>query len=135
MKTYRSVCMLAILWMIGGMVSALWAQSGSGIIFGTVTIRRPCMVSTAVITATNVATGTVEKANADQSGNYVIADLPAATYSITCTANGFQTIERTGILLQVDQRARVDLPMPRRTNPAVVRSRRMLPMLTHPVRR
>ena len=63
------------------------------------------------ITATNVATGASEKANSDESGNYVLADLPAATYSITCTATGFQTVERTGILLQVDQRARVDLPM------------------------
>ena len=111
MKSYKSVCILATLWMIGGMVSALWAQSGNGIIFGTVTDPTGAVVSTAVITATNVATGAVEKANADQSGNYVIADLPTATYSLTCTAAGFQTVERTGILLQVDQRARVDLPM------------------------
>src|SRR5450631_3449628 len=108
MKNYRSVCILIALWITGGVVSALWAQSGNGIIFGTVTDPSGAVVSTAVVTATNVATGISEKANADQSGNYIIADLPAATYSITCTATGFRTIERTGILLQVDQRARVD---------------------------
>ena len=37
--------------------------------------------------------------------------MPAATYSITCTSAGFRTLERTGILLQVDQRARVDFPL------------------------
>jgi hypothetical protein len=111
MKNYRNVCIPIALWIIGGMASALWAQSGNGIIFGTVTDPSGAVVSTAVVTATNVATGISEKANADQSGNYILADLPAATYSINCTATGFQTIERTGIQLQVDQRARVDLPM------------------------
>jgi hypothetical protein len=110
-KTYRSVRILATLWMTGAMVSALWAQSGNGIIFGTVADQTGALVSGAVITATNVATGASEKANSDDSGNYVLADLHAATYSITCTAAGFQTVERTGIQLQVDQRARVDLPM------------------------
>jgi hypothetical protein len=110
-KTYRSVRILATLWMTGAMISALWAQSGNGIIFGTVADQTGALVSGAVITATNVATGASEKANSDDSGNYVLADLHAATYSITCTAAGFQTVERTGIQLQVDQRARVDLPM------------------------
>ena len=111
MKTYRGVCILTTLWMTGAMVSTLWAQSGNGIIFGTVTDQTGAVVSGAAITATNVATGASEKANSDESGNYVLADLRAATYSISCTATGFQTVERTGILLQVDQRARVDLPM------------------------
>jgi hypothetical protein len=110
-KTYRSVCILATLWMTGAMASTLWAQSGNAIIFGTVTDQTGAVVSGAAIVATNVATGASEKANSDDSGNYVLADLRAATYSITCTATGFQTVERTNIQLQVDQRARVDLPM------------------------
>jgi outer membrane receptor protein involved in Fe transport len=109
MKNYRTVCTLAAIWT--AMLTTLWGQSGRTILFGTVTDPTGALVSTAVITATNVATGVSEKANTDESGNYVIADLPPATYSITCIAAGFQTIERTGILLQVDQRARVDLPM------------------------
>jgi hypothetical protein len=91
--------------------SALWAQSSSGIIFGTVTDPSGAVVSGAAVTATNVATGTTRKANSDDSGNYVLTDLAAATYSLSCSATGFRTTERTGILLQVDQRARVDLPM------------------------
>ena len=109
MKNFRTICTLAGIWT--AILATLWGQSGRTILFGTVTDPTGAVVSTAVITATNVATGISAKANTDESGNYVIADLPAATYSITCTAAGFQTIERTGILLQVDQRARVDLPM------------------------
>jgi hypothetical protein len=111
MRTHRNFCILVTMWMIGAMSSTLWAQSGNGLIFGTVTDPTGAVVSTAEITATNTATGISEKATTDQSGNFVIADLPAATYSITCAAAGFQTIEKTGILIQVDQRARVDMPM------------------------
>jgi hypothetical protein len=111
MKTYKSICIAATLWMIGGVASAVWAQSGNSIIFGTVTDQSGAVVGTADITATNVATGISEHVKTDDSGNYIIPALPAATYSIRCESTGFQTIERTGVLLQVDQRARVDLPM------------------------
>jgi hypothetical protein len=115
MNNRKNVCIrffvLAALWMLGAGFSALWAQSGRSIIFGTVTDPSGAIVSTADITVTNVATGITENAKPDESGNYVIADLPAATYNVTCKAAGFQTVERTGVLLQVDQRARVDLPM------------------------
>src|ERR1700722_4614088 len=96
---------------IAASCSFVWGQTGSGIIFGTVTDPTGAVVSGAEITVTNVATGITEHVAADASGNYVVPDLPATTYSITCTSTGFQTIERTGVLLQVDQRARVDLPM------------------------
>ena len=90
---------------------SVWGQTGSGIIFGTVTDPTGAVVSGAEMTVTNVATGITEHVAADASGNYVVPDLPAATYSISCTSAGFRTLERTGILLQVDQRARVDFPL------------------------
>jgi hypothetical protein len=109
MRAYKIT--LATLCIIGAVSSTLWAQSGNGIIFGTVTDPSGAVVSTAQVTAINAATGISEKVTTDQSGNYVIPDLPATTYNITCEAAGFRTLERTGILLQVDQRARVDLAM------------------------
>ena len=109
MQIYRNV--LVTVCLAGAMSSTVWAQSGDGIIFGTVTDPSGAVVSTAQITATNAATGISEKVTTDQSGNYVIPDLPATTYNITCEAVGFRTLQRTGILLQVDQRARVDLAM------------------------
>ncbi len=89
----------------------LWAQTGNGVIFGTVTDPSDAMISTASVTVTNTSTGISQTVKTDQSGNYVVPDLPAATYGITCTAAGFRTIQRGGILLQVDQRAHVDLAM------------------------
>jgi Carboxypeptidase regulatory-like domain len=88
---------------------AAWAQSGRGIIFGTVTDSQGALVTNAEIAVTNQATGFTQKVKSDQGGNYIVTDLPAATYGVTCEAAGFRTIERTGILLQIDQRARVDL--------------------------
>lgn len=89
----------------------LRAQTGSGVIFGTVTDPSGAVISTARVTVTNTATGTTQMAQTDDSGNYVVTALHAATYSITCEAPGFKTTQRAGIVLQVDQRAQVNLAM------------------------
>jgi hypothetical protein len=107
-KVIRS---LVAAWIMAAFCSCVWGQTGSGIIFGTVTDPTGAVVSGAEMTVTNVATGITEHVTADASGNYVVPDLPAATYSISCTSAGFRTLERTGILLQVDQRARVDFAL------------------------
>jgi hypothetical protein len=96
---------------IAASMSSLWAQSGTGLIFGTVTDSTGAMVGTADISALNTATGTSTKVKSDQAGNYIFSALPAATYRITCETPGFQTVVRSGITLQVDQRARVDLAL------------------------
>src|ERR1700761_2454000 len=101
MRAFRNA-LVALCMITAAGSSALWAQSSSGIVFGTVTDPSGAVVSGAAITATNVATGTTLKAVSDDSGNYVLTDLPAASYSLSCSATGFRTLERTGIVLQVD---------------------------------
>jgi len=87
----------------------LAAQSGSSIIFGTVTDTTGAALPAVAVSATNEATSVVETVNTNETGNYVFPDLRPGTYKVACTKSGFQTTERTGILIQVDQRARVDL--------------------------
>ncbi|HEV2272806.1 MAG TPA: TonB-dependent receptor [Acidobacteriaceae bacterium] len=112
MRTHRIARGLFVL-LIAGMIAQiqLWSQAGTGIIFGTVTDPSGAVVGSADVSATNEATGVAEKVKSDQAGNYIFNDLRAAAYRITCEAPGFRTIERSGIVLQVDQRARVDLAM------------------------
>ena len=89
----------------------LQAQTGSSVIFGTVTDSSGAALASASVSATSEATGVMEKVNTNEAGNYVFPDLRSGSYKITCAKGGFQTVERTGILIQVDQRARVDLTM------------------------
>jgi hypothetical protein len=87
----------------------LAAQTGSSVIFGTVSDSTGAALVSASVSATNEATGVVEKVNTNETGNYVFPDLRSGSYKVTCAKEGFQTVERTGVLIQVDQRARVDL--------------------------
>jgi hypothetical protein len=108
---YRAVHKFVALFAIAICPLCVHAQSGRGIIFGTVTDTQGALVTNADITVTNEATGIAVKVTPDQAGNFIVTDLPAATYRVTGAATGFQTIERTGVLLQVDQRARVDITL------------------------
>ncbi len=88
-----------------------WGQVGRGAIFGTVTDAQNAVIPNAAITVTDVGTGTAVHMTSDQTGNYIVTDLAAASYSVSCSAPGFETVNRTDILLQVDQKARVDLTL------------------------
>src|SRR6476620_7608330 len=92
------------------MSSTLAAQSGTAI-FGTVTDATGAVISNAVLTATNDATGVAEKVKSNSDGYYIFLDVQPGSYHISCEMTGFGAVERTGILLEVDRRARVDLTM------------------------
>jgi hypothetical protein len=89
---------------------SLAAQSGSAI-FGTVTDSSGAPVANADLTATNGATGVADKVKSNAAGYYTFVDLRPGSYQITCTVAGFETVQRTGVVLEVDRRARVDLTM------------------------
>jgi len=88
----------------------LVAQSGTAI-FGTVTDSTGAVVANAELTATNSATGVAERLKSNSDGYYIFLDLHPGSYRITCAATGFTTVERTGVLLEVDRRARVDVAL------------------------
>ena len=91
--------------------SQMWGQSGSGIIFGTVADSSGAVVPNAGITVTNVATGVSVTAKSDAAGEYIVSGLRAATYRLSCTATGFSSEERTGVVLEVDQRSHLDFAL------------------------
>ena len=72
--------------------------SGGVIIAATVTI---------VNTATNIAT----EVKTDSTGEYLAPSLPPGTYRIQAEAAGFKKVEQSGIILQVNQAARLDVAM------------------------
>lgn len=111
MRTNRVLFGITVMWMIAISCPGAFAQVGRSGIFGTVTDPQGAVVPNADITVTDESTGTSVHATTDQVGDYTVTDLGAASYRVACAASGFETVERTGILLQVDQRARVDLEL------------------------
>jgi Carboxypeptidase regulatory-like domain len=85
------------------------AQLQAGRIVGQVFDPQHAAVPGATITVTDPATNISETVKTDASGNYVVTPLDPGTYSVSATAQGFQTEVRSGIDLTVGQAAEVDL--------------------------
>ena len=78
---------------------------------GAVTDASGAVVPGAKITARNEGTGLERKAEASDSGFYTVPALPVGRYSITVEASGFKKKTVTGLVLEVNQEARIDLPL------------------------
>lgn len=97
---YGAIVLLALLSVL---LPARLAAQGYGSIQGTVTDATGAVVPGAVVTATQIDTGRQTTVNSSQSGTFVFPTLPPAGYSVMVTAQGFQSYEQKGIVLQANQ--------------------------------
>ena len=82
-----------------------------GEITGLVTDASAGVVVGATVTVTNPQTNFRRAATTNAAGNYDFPALQPGVYNVRVEASGFRTAEKTGLLLQVDQRARLDMTM------------------------
>src|SRR4029453_65116 len=85
---FRSLVTLALCLCIG--IQA-FAQNATGAIRGVVKDQNDAVVTTAVITATNKATGTVRKMNVGGDGVYALENLAPGDYEVKAEGQGFST--------------------------------------------
>ncbi|WP_182277056.1 carboxypeptidase-like regulatory domain-containing protein [Granulicella sp. 5B5] len=78
------------------------AQSVRGAIGGSVTDTTGALIPNATITATNQDTGGKNTTHSTGAGVYSFPDLPIGPYTVTVSANGFQTKTSTGVLVTVN---------------------------------
>jgi hypothetical protein len=68
---------------------------------GTVTDATGGVIPNAQITITNIATGEVRKGTTNGTGLYDFPGLHIGTYTLSATASGFQTFNKTNIVMNV----------------------------------
>jgi len=88
--------------------AGLRAQTTTAEITGKVTDSSGGAVAGAAVTVVNVETGTRRETVSNESGLYVALSLQPGTYRIDVQKEGFRTVSRSGITLQVDQTARLE---------------------------
>ncbi len=80
--------------------SALTAQiGGSGSIQGTVSDPTGAVIPGATVTAANVATGVRTTRQTTGAGVYSIAPLPPGDYTVSASADGFQTLVQERVIV------------------------------------
>ena len=88
-----------------------WAQNVTATITGKVTDATGAAIPGARVTATSVERGTVYPTTTNSEGFYNLANLPVGTYNLKIENQGFQTATQSNIVLQLNQVARIDVPM------------------------
>src|SRR5690242_19578793 len=94
-------------YVLGGLVclivncSFAWAQSTAEI-SGTVKDQSGAVLPGVEVTATKTDTGLKRSVPTDETGSYILANLPLGPYRLEAALPGFRTYVRTGIILQVD---------------------------------
>jgi Carboxypeptidase regulatory-like domain len=68
---------------------------------GTITDQSGALLPGVEITATNSATSTARKTISNDTGSYVLPNLPLGPYTLEATLPGFSVFSETGIVLQV----------------------------------
>lgn len=101
----RTLLILALA--LAGLSQVMLAQQTLGAITGTVTDPSGAVVSGATVKAVNIATNLVVVAHT-KNGSFQIPDLPAGTYRVTITKDGFKTETHTKILVFGNRTTTVD---------------------------
>jgi hypothetical protein len=87
------------------------AQTNKGEIAGTVKDANGAVVPGASVTITKVDTSAERKVTSGDAGEYNAPLLDIGTYKVTATKQGFQTTTNENIVLQTNDRVRVDLEL------------------------
>jgi len=91
--------------------SGAFAQTATSVIFGTATDSSGAAIPNVDVTATASATGVSTKVVTNESGNYIFPNLQPGVYTVSCQTPGFRKAEVGNVLVEVNQRGRVDLAM------------------------
>jgi hypothetical protein len=97
-----------LLFVLTGFLAPCQAQQIVGAITGTVFDSSGAAVGNAAVKAHNVATNLDVAVHSESNGTYSISNLPAGTYELTFTKEGFETETHTQVLVQEGRTATVD---------------------------
>ncbi len=89
----------------------LHAQDFRAQILGQVTDASGALIPNAIVKATKTDTNVTKETVTTSQGLFVLIGLDPGTYVVTATANGFQSVRREGIVLQVAEKLNLPIRM------------------------
>src|SRR5688572_11464723 len=97
-RTYRAFSIVALILVLTGSASA----QGTAQLNGRVTDESGAVLPGVTVTATQTETAFTRVAVTDESGAWVMPNLPLGPYRLEMSLQGFRTYVQTGIVLQVN---------------------------------
>ncbi len=106
MKRFVSALILCLLGCVGAA-----AQQENATLTGIVEDPSGAAIIDAAVTVTNLATGVAVRSRTEGSGVYTIINLTVGKYELSVEKAGFRRYVQTGITLEVNRVARIDLTL------------------------
>jgi hypothetical protein len=107
----KSASCLALLLLSLLLPAITFGQSSTAELTGIVTDEQGAPIPEAQVMVRNTDTGEARQFSTDGTGSYVVTQLIPGTYQVTVEKGGFRRFVRSGLILQIGQRARVDAQM------------------------
>lgn len=107
----------------------LWGQATTGTLGGTVYDPQHAVVPNARIVALNEATGAEFTGYSDNSGNYILADLPPGTYSVDISADAFTAFTATHVVVELGRRTPLSTVLQLRASASTIQVRTVAPFV------
>jgi outer membrane receptor protein involved in Fe transport len=102
---------LLLFLLIFSLSAPLYAQTIDTAIVGTVSDNSGAVIPGANVVVLSVATGIEKKAVTAGTGEYGITYLAPGKYDLTVSAPGFVSVQQKGIVLQINQQARINIAL------------------------
>ncbi|HME09256.1 MAG TPA: carboxypeptidase regulatory-like domain-containing protein [Bryobacteraceae bacterium] len=102
---------LSLLWCFLLLAFAFHASAQQATIVGTVTDPTGAVIPSVAIKATLTSTGQDFNTISNVAGQYVLPSLPNGSYDIKAESVGFKTFEEKNVVVNVGDRARVDIAL------------------------
>ncbi len=103
-----AITRLAILFAALCVAASLFGQAVTSSITGTVADVSGAVIPGATVTVSDRAQGFTRVTKTNGAGSYLVAAMPAGTYTLTVTAKGFKTYVASGIIVLASQKIRAD---------------------------
>lgn len=101
LRSFGKLSLLLVILSLLPLYSA--AQTTNGLMTGVITDSTDAIVPEAHISVTNVGTGLNRVTSSNTSGEYILPQLPPGVYKLSVTKDGFASVSRDNIQLQVNQ--------------------------------
>src|SRR5215470_261124 len=106
----RNLKYLPLLFLLLGLIPAASLAQNATIV-GTVTDPSGAVMPNVNVTVTNAETSWSRTIPTNDSGQYVVPDIPIGHYSVKAEASGFKISEQKDVVVQVGDRLRIDFQM------------------------
>ncbi len=111
MRNMQRFSLLTIAMLVSLMLGTAMGQSDRGTIAGSVLDASGAVVPGASVTVKGADTGTVYKTVSSSDGVYRISDIAIGRYNITVEAAGFKRSQQTGVLVQINTTAALNISL------------------------